>query len=167
MYWCVIHVKNRKYQELLDFFNAQNDVYAFIPMIEKWFSSSEIKEYQSVEMYPNYIFIKTSLSKDEFDKRFKDVFQSVSRFAELLEYDEMITLDQQEQLLLEKMLNGCETIKHSKGRIVDSILMIDYGPLVGMEDQITKINRHKRLAFLDCGVLGKRIKMPLEVVSKS
>lgn len=166
MCWNIIHIKNGKCQEVLDYFNAQKEVHAFKPMIEKWFSSSFKKEYQKVEMYPDYIFINSSLSHEEFNEKFHDVFLSIDGFAKLMKYDDIVPLDKREEDFLDKMLDGSDTIKHSIGRMVDSILVVEQGPLVGMEDMIKKTNRHKRLAFVDGGILGL-MKIPLEVVSKS
>ncbi len=167
MYWCILHTKKKSYHELIDFFNAQKDVHAFVPMIEKCFSGASIKEYQNIAMYPDDLFMRTSMDQKEFFMKFKNVFDSMDRRVELLESEDFITLTMQEQELLEKMFDGCEVIKHSTGRIIDSILMIEQGSLVGMENSIQKINRHKRFAYLDCGMFGKTMKVPLEVINKT
>lgn len=167
MYWCVIHAKHGRTQEIVEYFNRQDHVYAFVPKIEKWFSSSQIKEYQISSLYPDYIFIKTSMEKDEFNEKYKEVFQSIKGFADLLEYKDVIALDPHERNLLEKMLDSYDTIKHSTGHIINSVLTVDQGPLVGMEKKVKKIDRHKRIAILDCGILGRFMKVPLEVISKT
>ncbi len=167
MYWYIIHVKYEKYNDLLNYFNSQENCYAFKPMIEKWFSNSQVKEYQNILMYPDYIFVKSDLDKDAFSRKYNEVFMSISRFAELLTYEDLISVDTQEQILLEKMFNGCDIVKHSSGTIVNSVLKIENGPLKGMESLVKKIDRHKRIAFLNCGVLGQVMKIPLEVISKS
>lgn len=167
MYWYVIHVKYEKYNDLLNYFNSQEDVHAFQPLIEKWFSNSQVKEYQSTLMYPDYIFIVTRLDNKQFVEKYKGVFMSIKRFAELLYNEEFLSLDKSEQSLFEKILDGHNTIKHSSGKIVNSVLKIEHGPLMGMEDMITKIDRHKRIAFLKCEMLGQTMKVPLEVTSKS
>lgn len=167
MYWCVIHIKQERCQEFIDYFNRQEDVHAFLPKIERWFSNSEKKEYQKVSLYPDYIFVKTTLSKELFHKQYKDVFQILSRYINLMEYDNYVSLKPEEQYVLERLLNGGDIIQHSIGNIVNSQLKIEQGPLVGMEDQIQKINRHKRIAYLHCDMFGKAMKVPLEVVTKS
>lgn len=167
MYWCVIHVKSGCLKEIINFFNAQENIYAFVPKIEKWFANSQVREYQTSVMYPDYVFIKTSLSKEEFNGKFKHTLQSIQRLAHLLEYDDCIALDIREQALLEKMLNGGEIVKHSIGKIVNTVLEIEDGPLIGMEKQVKRIDRHKRQAVLNCDMLGRIMKVPLEVKSKS
>ena len=47
-------------------------------------------------------------------------------------------------------------------------MVVTSGPLRGREAQISKIDRHKRLAWLDMRMFGrnKSIKVGLEIVSK-
>lgn len=167
MYWCVIHTKSDRIQELVDYFNRQDNIHAFIPKIEKWFSNSKLREYQISCMFPDYIFLKTTMTKKEFNDQYAEVLKSIHRFAALLEYADIIALDPNETHFLEKLLDNQDIIKHSTGHITDSVLKVDSGPLVGMEYQVKKIDRHKRIAVLDCGMLGKHMKVPLEVISKT
>lgn len=167
MDWYIVHTKSENYQEIISYLNADKDIYAFVPRMEKWYSNAKVKEFQASFMYPGYIFIRTSLSQNEFKCRYNEFFHSIHHMAELLEYDDVISLPEQEQVLLEKMFDEQDIIKHSIGHIVDSQLMINEGPLIGLEKRIKKIDRHKRIAILDCDLLGRIMKVPLEVVSKS
>lgn len=78
----------------------------------------------------------------------------------------MISMDEEEQRFFERMFDGNGVIRHSVGNIINSKLNVESGPLKGMEQQIKKIDRHKRIAYLDCQLLGTRMKAPLEVVNK-
>lgn len=167
MCWGIIHIKGDRSQDIIEYFNSQEDVEAFMPMIERWFSSSHVKEYQKSYLYPDYVFVRTSMNKDEFHEKYKGVFHSIRRFAKVLEYEDFIALNSQEELFLERMLDDSYMIRHSIGEIINSQLKVEEGPLVGMENQIKKIDRHKRLAILDYHLLGKTMKVPLEVISKS
>lgn len=167
MDWYIMHVKSENCQEFVDYLNADKNIYAFLPKMEKWLSNSKIKEFQTSYMYPDYIFIRTSLNQEEFKKRYDEFFKSIYYIAQLLEKNSVISLTPMEQLLLEKMFNDQDVIKHSTGHIVDSHLIINEGPLIGLEKRIKKIDRHKRIAILDCDILGRIMKVPLEVVSKS
>ncbi|WP_050638280.1 transcription termination/antitermination NusG family protein [Candidatus Stoquefichus sp. SB1] len=167
MNWYIVHVKSGKCQEIIDYLNTDQNIYAFLPKMEKWFSNSHIKEFQTSYMYPDYIFIRTSLNQEEFKMKYDDFFRSIRQMADLLEYDGMIALTSVEQMLLEKMFDNQDVIKHSTGHIVDSHLMINEGPLIGLEKRIKKIDRHKRVAILDCNIFGRIMKVPLEVISKS
>lgn len=167
MDWYIMHVKSGNCQEIIDYLNDDQNIYAFLPKMEKWFSNFRVKEFQTSYMYPDYIFIRTSLNQEEFKMKYDDFFHSINHKARLLEHDEVVSLSSVEQALLEKMFDNQDVIKHSTGLIVDSHLMIHDGPLIGLEKSIKRIDRHKRIAILDCNILGRIMKVPLEVISKS
>ncbi|NCC55187.1 MAG: hypothetical protein EOM11_06875, partial [Erysipelotrichia bacterium] len=48
-------------KSLVDCLNKDNQLEAFIPKIEKWYTASHTKEYQIQDLYPDYIFIRTDL----------------------------------------------------------------------------------------------------------
>ena len=56
----------------------------------------------------------------------------------------------------------------SEGVIEGDCVMVIRGPLKGHEARITRIDRHKRLAWVDMDMLGrhKAIRVGLEIVSK-
>ena len=68
---------------------------------------------------------------------------------------------------MEKLFNGGHIIKRSIGNIVDKKLIVDTGPLLGLDDLVIKINRHHRVATLQTEFFDKKIMVPLEVISKS
>lgn len=59
-------------------------------------------------------------------------------------------------------------VEMSEGFIEGDKVVVTSGPLRGREAQISKIDRHKRLAWLDMRMFGrnKSIKVGLEIVSK-
>lgn len=166
MYWCIIHIKSGNCHDLLRFFNEQQGIHAFLPMMEKWFSGAHTKEYRNILLFPDYLFIKADMSKEHFHQTYQDLFHQISRFAKLLEGEALISMDEEEQRFFERMFDENGVIRHSIGNIINSKLNVESGPLKGMEQQIKKIDRHKRIAYLDCQLLGTRMKAPLEVVNK-
>lgn len=167
MYWYVVHVRTNYTNQVIEFFNRFDDISAFVPKMERWYNIKGKKDYLIKDLYPDYVFIKTSLNLDEFKKQFHHFFNSVDNLASLLEHDDIYALDDQEVVLLEKMLNNEKIVRHSVGNIVNSVLIVDQGPLIGLEDKVIKIDRHKRLATLELSLSNKQMKVPLEVVSKS
>lgn len=59
-------------------------------------------------------------------------------------------------------------MKMSKGVIEGDRVMVTRGPLKGHEALIARIDRHKRLAWVDMDMFGrhKTIRVGLEIVSK-
>lgn len=79
----------------------------------------------------------------------------------------MITLRKEEQEIISHLFKNKDTIQHSVGYIVDGKTVITEGPLMGLEDYIKKVNRHRRYAMLDFPLEGSMMKLPLEIVSKT
>jgi len=167
MYWYVVHVKLNHNPKIIQLFNNLDDVSAFIPKIEKWYNVKSIKDYVIKEVYPNYIFLKSPLNKKEFKDKYGTLFKTISGLVDLLDYDDVYVLKQEEQILMEKLFNGEDTIRRSVGNIVNSQLVVESGPLLNLENLVIKIDRHHRIATLQTHLFNKKIQVPLEVVHKS
>lgn len=73
-----------------------------------------------------------------------------------------------EARLIRELAGEIHVIEASVGRIVEGQLVVDRGPIRGREDLVTRIDRHRRSAWLDMGLLGSRsVSVALEVVSKT
>lgn len=168
MNWYVIFVTKNKINELMFYFNNQPGIKAFIPKIEKLISKEGEKDFLETPMFPNYLFIETSLNEQEFNDVIKELKVDLASTMKTLqdETQTIFALTFDEKRVLESLFNKDYLIKHSTGVIVNSKLIVQDGPLKGKEELIRKIDRHKRLAFLD-NVCGKLMKVPLEVISKS
>lgn len=166
MYWYIIYSKQNSYGQLLDILNKQSDLYAFVPKIEKWFKCKDFARYELKDMYPGYIFIKSSLDEKSFKSKYEEMLKSIHRLAQLLEQDDFISLKNDEIQLLSLFLNNQDIIVHSKGKYDGDDLKIMYGPLCGLESKIKKINRHKHIAKVDCHLLGMDMVLPLEVINR-
>ena len=166
MYWYVVHVKLERGPKLVNFFNQQDRIKAFIPKMERWYNIKGKKDYIIKDLYPDYVFIKSEMNQLEFNERFKGFFKSIDGFAQLLELEDVYVLKTEEQVLMEKLFDNKDIIRHSIGNIVNSKLIVEKGPLVNLENKVIKIDRHKRLAILKSDFFN-RITVPLEVVSKS
>lgn len=86
------------------------------------------------------------------------------------------TLAAQEVELIQTLGGNGRTVETSLGEIVNGVLHVTFGPLKGRESLIAKIDRHKRVAYLDAcsfswtgtGEGARRMpKVGLEVVAKS
>ncbi len=167
MFWYVAHVKSGSAKKLVKSLNRQKNIEAFIPKKEKWFGRGKIKDtYIIQELYPDYVFIKSKLNKDEFNKMFKEFFCTIDGLIELLDYEDVYPLSQNEQMLLEKLFDNEHVIRHSEGENINSRFVALSGPLKGLEDKIVKVNRHNRFAILDCHILSGQLMVAINVVKK-
>ena len=74
----------------------------------------------------------------------------------------------QEALFLARFSTEDHIVDVSKGYIKGDTIMIIEGPLMGLEGYITKIDRHKRIAYVDVNLLGQvsSVQVGLEIISK-
>lgn len=163
MFWYVARCKTGRTKKLVSTLNKQDYMSAFIPQNERWFGRGGKKiKFLIKELYPDYVFIKSDLDKESFDKRFKEFFKSINGLVDLLEYEEVYPLSSEEQLLLEKLLDGGHMIKHTDGVIVDKRFVPTSGPLVGLEDMIKKVDKHNRTATLDTEILFGKLMVAID-----
>lgn len=165
--WYVLFVQGGKEKRLISFLNEQG-LQAFTPHMQRVLKRSG--EYQLVDtlMFPSYIFVRSSLAQKDFNERLLQIKQLKSGIVKQLLHDLEGTsaLLPKEQHLLECLMDESDTIKHSTGFIEGDEVIISDGPLKGMESEIIKIDRHKRIAYLGCEMMGKPVKISLEIVKK-
>lgn len=166
MFWYVAHVKNGFATKLVSILNGQENIVAFIPKKEKWFRGRENgSSYYTVELYPDYVFIKSNLNKEKFKEVFEVFFKTISGLVELLNYDDVYPMSRSEQDLFEQLFDGCHVIKRTLGKRVDSRFSPLSGPLRGLEDKIMKVNRHDHCAFLNFEILNNKMILAIEEVA--
>lgn len=118
-------------------------------------------------LFPGYIFVET----DDVSKVMERLAR-VPAFTRLLgKSDErVIPLSQDEVAWLTALMQPLDkVVEMSTGVIEGDRVIVTDGPLVGREALISKIDRHKRLAYLDMRMFGrtKTIKVGLEIVRKN
>ena len=118
-------------------------------------------------LFPGYIFVRT----DALEALYLEL-QKVPETTKLIGTGrEIIPLNQRELKFLERFVQKVGTEKivpMSEGIICGSRTVITSGPLMGMEGYIRKIDRHKRKAWLEVDMFGRKqnIQIGLEIVSK-
>ena len=82
---------------------------------------------------------------------------------------QFVPLFDDEKTLISAFVGGEDyVLKMSEGIIEGDQIRILKGPLQGYEALVKKIDRHKRIAFIDLEILGrvKTVKVGLEIVQK-
>lgn len=162
MYWYVARCKTGRTKKLVSTLNKQVNMNAFIPKSERCFGRWETAEFIVKEIYPDYVFIKSDLDQEAFDEQFKEYFKTINGLVDLLEYKDTYPLTSEEQSLLEKLLDNTDTVKHTKGVIVDRRFVPTDGPLVGLEDMIKKVDKYRRFATLDTEILTGKLLVAID-----
>lgn len=84
--------------------------------------------------------------------------------------EQYVPLTREEVAWLLALTNAeTHTVEFSEGVIEGDEVKVTKGPLKGQEAKIVKVDRHKRLAWLEMHMFGrtKVVKVGLEIVSKS
>lgn len=117
-------------------------------------------------VFPGYLFLETEDQENVYAR-----LRQAPVLMRLLTStgDEFLPLNNEEIDWLRALVVGkTHTVEMSEGLIEGGKVTVTSGPLRGREAQISKIDRHKRLAWLDMRMFGrnKNIKVGLEIVSK-
>lgn len=116
-------------------------------------------------MFPGYVFIGT-----EFIDELYEELRRVPKFTGVLKTGSTITpISPKEEELIRNLTNKQHIAEMSLGYIEGDKLIIEEGPLVGMEAMVKKIDRHKRIAVLTVSMFGNStdVTMGLEILRKS
>lgn len=125
--------------------------------------NGEWKKQQSI-LFPGYLFVET----EDVEQLFYTLKQ-VNKMTVILGVEhEFIPLNMKSGCFLQSIVNEDHVIEMSYGYIKGKKLVITEGALVGQEEKIKKINRHKRTAILRVEMFGDitDITLGLEVVKK-
>lgn len=118
------------------------------------------------KLTPGYLYVVSS----DIARAARELV-GVPMFTRLLGNDgAFIPLAKDETAWIDSLTHtGHRVIEISSGVIVNERVIVNEGPLVGLEGLIKKVDRHKRLAYLEVRILGrvKTIVVGLDIVSKT
>ena len=116
-------------------------------------------------LFPGYIFVIT----DKLEELYQSL-KSIIGLTKLLGTGrEIVPLTEEEESFLQKFGGEEQVVVMSEGIIERSRVKVTSGPLMGMEGYIRKIDRHKRKAWLEMELFGRKqmVQVGLEIVAKS
>lgn len=166
-HWYVLYVCGNKEQSIVSFLRNEG-LLSFTPLMEKLHKKQGVFHKVIVPMFPNYVFVSTELDQKEFHEKLRSLRERKQGIVKQLSYDNEGTsaLREEEQAFLSSLMDEEYLVKHSVGMIEGDRVVIMEGPLIGFESKIVKINRHNRMAYLDQELLGRPIKISLEIIKK-
>lgn len=167
--WFIFYVQSGKEIFLRDMINSRGDLEAFIPMMERKYKIKGVFQIIVKPMFPGYIFLKTNENQSFIEQLFQEYRMKLKGFKKLLKHDEegTIVLYQEEIRFLDEILDEECILRMSRGVIRNNIIIIEEGPLKGLEKNIKKIDRHTCLAKLYVQILHKEVITGLEITSKN
>ena len=165
MKWYLIKDVNDCKSSIIEYFNSFGDMEAFVPRTMKFFSTSGNRCIIPQPWNDSYIIVKTNLKYGDVFSRYWNLVQENS--FQFRPDEDVIKFRKEETSVLSHLFENNDIVACSIGNIVNGKLIVEKGPLKGLEDHIKKIDRHKRIAFLNINNELTILKVYLEVVSKS
>ena len=120
--------------------------------------------YPGKNLFPGYVFLIA-----ENPEKLVNGLRKVIGLTKLIGTgDEIVPLVQEEIDLLMKIGTDKQLVEMSSGIIENDRVQILAGPLMGMEGNIRRIDRHKRTAYLEIEMFGRTVEMKvgLEIIRK-
>lgn len=119
---------------------------------------------QEKALFPGYLFVDTD-DAEELSLRLR----KTEGFSQILTTDKKIfPLYGNDANFAEKLYNRKGLFDMSEGYIEGDMIRVTAGPLYGLEGLIKKIDRHKRLAYLEYSMFGQTMStsVGLEITEK-
>lgn len=167
--WCVLSCRAENASDIIK--SCRRNIPADILQDAFVFTCDRMKRYQGSwhvekqELFPGYVFLETGDIC-----ALADALELYRPFVCVLEDESLLRcLEPEEEELLRLLGGSSHHLALSRGYIRDGITHITQGPLAGMEQQIRRIDRHKRTAqvrFRSEG-LDRSFMAGLEITSKS
>jgi transcriptional antiterminator NusG len=159
--WYILQVKSGSEERVVSKLGRLLRVVDFTPFVPM-FSYPYRRQGYLTEVpklcFPGYVFIESRHDAARFKAETFRYFYALPDVLKLLHYGDAqddIALRGEEQALLSRLLGADFRIGASSGVIgVNGRAHILSGPLVGLDDQITRVDRHRRLATVELRLLG-------------
>lgn len=167
--WYVVQTVGGQEKHVLDLINKLVDEEliqeSFIPQYEVKKRIQGVWKKRVEVLLPGYIFVIT-----DHPGKLREALRGVPKFTRLLGNNDVFTpLDDQEAAFINAFTEpDHRVIEFSNGVMEGDEIVILNGPLMNHTGLIKKLDRHKRLAYLEMEILGrvKTIKVGLEIVRK-
>lgn len=166
--WYIIQIFRGYEERINQHLNAYEEFKVFYPKKRFVKKTKEGQELHLVPLFPGYLFVKTSSSRNHFYDFYQKVIAPLEGVVKILKHKESDALWPEEIAWIKALINEEDVVEASYGlKEADKVIIVS-GPLMGRESQINKIDRHKRIAYLNFTLFGETqtLELPLEVLSK-
>lgn len=168
--WYVIQVRTGLEEKTRDscqrLINPEILLDSFIPRFTRMIKVEGKWKKQEEILFKGYVFLITD--------RINDLYQELKKVPDITKLlgnynDTIYPLTVQEVVFLKNFGDVNHVVEVSLGYIEGDTILVTNGPLLGKEGLIKKIDRHKRIAYIEVEFLGKvtKAKVGLEIISKS
>jgi len=167
--WYAVQVRRGKEEEIMKKCAILVDkdalIECFVPKTKRMKKfRGKWREVQEI-LFKGYIF----MISDHVDQLFNEL-KKIPELTKILGNDgqEIYPVRKDEVLFLTRFGGDQHIVEMSLGFIEGDQIIITHGPLQGQEGNIVKIDRHKRIAYINVSLFGQvtRVQVGLEIVSK-
>lgn len=162
--WYVLQVFNRKSSLLVNHLNKYHEIEAFQIFYEYYHRSH--RQYEIKPMFVNYIFVKTKLNQAQFSQLLDEINSQNNGLIKQIKNKDTSALRDEEIQMFEKLMDKSYIIKKSQIILEDKRAKVIQGPLKIFENNIIKIDKHDRYAYLNLWFINHQIKVGIEITSK-
>lgn len=153
----VLFNQQTKTKYLLNLFN-KNGLFSFACKMEYYRKDRDSIELK--ELYPGYIFIRTDLNQEDFDKYLSSIDDKYGLIKQL-KLNGLPALSKEEQYLFEILFDETGVIRMSYCILIKNRAHVHEGPLKGLDSFIIKYDKQQRLAYLNVKILNIVLKAGL------
>ena len=125
---------------------------AYIPLYNRLKKFDKEYEIVTRPLFPGYLFVKA-----EDEEALKGCLLKIADFNKLLSSGKnIVPLSAEEESIIDKLCGKEHILDISYGYKDGRDVHFTSGPLVGMENLIKKVNRHKRIAVIEIDMLNEK-----------
>jgi len=158
--WVVLFTRTGSEEELVQILKEKlsaNEFLPFVPTEEAPYRSKGVVHKVRKPLFPGYVFLQTEVETKLIADNLKQALKNTKGIYSILHYgddEKDIVLRESERLYWERLFDTDFCTAGSIGFIEGDKIQVTSGALVGLECQIKKINRHKRIAVVEMDMMG-------------
>ena len=161
--WYILFAQKEKQSQLCSLLE-QEGVHAFLPMMEYY--RRDRKGLAEKPMFSGYIFVQSELGQKEFDILLDSMAERRWGFIRQLKEEGGSALTEEERSFFQWLLDEAGTARMSYGYLSPAgKAVITYGPLIGCEKHIRKMDKHNRSVLMDFAFREEPVKLGLTILT--
>ena len=173
--WAILFARTGLEGKLVDALKEKlnaEEYLPFVPTKETPYRNKGVLHKIRKPLFPGYVFVQTEIEPSRIADRLETELKGVKEVYTILHYGndrKDVVVREEERLYWDRLFDENFCVVGSVGFIVGDTIHITSGALVGLEGQIKKIDRHKRIAIVEMKMMGaaRDVSLMLEVVEKS
>lgn len=158
--WYILYALVDRQEQLCSVLSQQG-LRAFVPKMEYY--RRDRKELAVKAMFPGYVFIRSELGQEAFDRLLTELGERKQGMIRQLKEEGTTAMRKEEREFFSHLLDDTGLSKMSYGYLKGGRAVVTEGPLLHFQERIVKTDKHNRLAWLDFEFMHRRIQAGLTI----